>query len=172
MKYFRHCNPVTKRCKCDFGYTPITVETEKFKFEHICKVRKHAVFVSGNKIFIFKTVHISINTINHFQQATMAHTFHSDSFSGIHESTSYYPSNGTMQSRHNDKSLNEEKHKDMIIKYEFVLGYVKNWCNLGLEPKCLCLDKYACTVSAVISRVFTTYHLKEKAISLNVNCQQ
>lgn len=119
MKYFRHCNPVTKRCKCDFGYTPIAIETEKLKFEHICKVRKRSDFVAGNRIFlsIFKTIHISLNSLNRFQQATMAHTYHSDSFSAIHESTSYYPSNGTMQSRHNDKSLNEEKHKDMIIKH-------------------------------------------------------
>ena len=38
MIFFRHCNPVTRRCKCDFGYAPITIESDEFKFEHICKV--------------------------------------------------------------------------------------------------------------------------------------
>ena len=46
----------------------------------------------------------------------MAHTYHSDSFSGIHESTSYYPFNATSKARHNEKSVSKEKQRDMTIK--------------------------------------------------------
>ena len=46
----------------------------------------------------------------------MAHTYHSDSFSAIHESTSHYPFNATSNAHHNEKSVSEEKQRDMTIK--------------------------------------------------------
>ena len=46
----------------------------------------------------------------------MAHTYHSDSFSAIHESTSYYPFNRTSKAHHNEKSVSKEKQRAMIIK--------------------------------------------------------
>ena len=60
---------------------------------------------------------ILINLSLFFQQVSMAHTYHSDSFSAIHGSSSYHPSNGTTQAKMNDKSMSKEYHKDMIVKH-------------------------------------------------------
>ena len=46
----------------------------------------------------------------------MAHTYHSDSFSAIHESTSYNSFNATSNSHHNVNSVSTEKQRDMTIK--------------------------------------------------------
>ena len=50
------------------------------------------------------------------QQVTMAHTYHSDTFSEIHGSSSYPNSNESSILLQNGKSVAKEKKEDMIIK--------------------------------------------------------